>query len=131
MAKTTRRSASGADDRAPGPAPDALSRHASTQHARVLAMLRRAGHRGITQLDADALPKPIRRLASRVHDLRAIGYTIETRARRQMMAVYVLVGEPSPPPPLAPPGADQPELFDRAIGAPPPACAIGDWEPEP
>lgn len=69
------------------------------QKMMVLRMLRLAGSRGITQLDADRPPSgpPIRRLASRVHELiHDDGHRIEVRGKRNCMAVYVLVEQRSP-----------------------------------
>jgi hypothetical protein len=54
--------------------------------------------RGITQVDFDSPTidgrEPIRRVASRIDELRAAGYRIDSRGRRHRMAVYVLLGEP-------------------------------------
>lgn len=70
-----------------------------TQKGRVLRMLRHAAGTGITQLECDAPVDggaPIRRLASRVAELRRDGHQIETLpARRRKMAVYVLRGTES------------------------------------
>jgi hypothetical protein len=69
-----------------------------TQAQRVARAFRRVGPRGITQLDFDAPTidgrAPIRRVASRVAELRDAGYVIRSDGRRQLMAVYVLVHEP-------------------------------------
>jgi hypothetical protein len=71
----------------------------STQNARLLAALRDRGPEGITQLDFDGYSaavfdggKPIRRLASRINDLRNDGYEITSRALPNRIAVYVLKG---------------------------------------
>jgi Helix-turn-helix domain len=67
-----------------------------TQRDRVLAALRRAGGRGITQLDFD-LPDvvdggpPIKRVAARIDELRTAGHWIASQRTRQRMARYVLV----------------------------------------
>lgn len=71
---------------------------AATQKARVLKLLRRAGRRGITQLDADRPADggpPIRRLAARISDLKDLGYVVESRTRRRKFVVYTLVREPA------------------------------------
>lgn len=69
-----------------------------TQEQRVAKALRFAGSRGITQIDFDppALDglAPIRRLASRINDLRDKGWKIDSTGRRLGMARYVLNSEP-------------------------------------
>lgn len=69
-----------------------------SQADRVLRALRHAGGYGVTQLDFDVPTidggAPIRRVASRVHELRTRGYAIVVRGRRRKMAVYVLTGLP-------------------------------------
>jgi hypothetical protein len=75
-----------------------------SQHDRVLAALRTAGSRGITQsmfapaeggqvVDGGGR---ITRIAARVHELREEGYTIVKAGRREHFDVYVLTGYPSP-----------------------------------
>jgi len=86
-----RRAARRTRERTPRPQHRSTRPMTPTQNDRALKMLRSAGRRGITQLDADALPKPIRRLASRINDLRTAGYLIATPGRRHKMVVYVLV----------------------------------------
>lgn len=76
-----------------------VKRTTPTQVHRVARALRFAGARGITQADfdppaLDGLP-PIRRLASRINDLRDAGWKIDSRGRRLGMARYVLVTEPN------------------------------------
>lgn len=64
-----------------------------TQCQRVARALTNAGAAGVTQLDFDAPTdggRPIRRLASRVADLRSDGYRIDTRRDRTGLARYVL-----------------------------------------
>lgn len=102
------------------------TRRTATQVERVAELLRRAGRRGITQIDADALHKPIRRLASRVRDLRNAGYVIETRGRRHKLAVYVLVAERERQP-TAPVLLESPEALFEAP-APAPRSALDPWE---
>jgi hypothetical protein len=69
-----------------------------TQVHRVAKQLRLAGKRGITQVDFDvpALDgyPPIRRLASRISDLRDRGWRIDSSTRRLGMSRYVLQHEP-------------------------------------
>lgn len=70
-----------------------------SQNERVLRMLRFAGSRGLTQLEMDVPTLgggPVRRLASRINDLRDAGYVITTIGRRNKMAVYRLDREPAP-----------------------------------
>lgn len=68
-----------------------------SQNARVLRMLRHVGPTGLSQLECDTPldgGPPIRRLASRITDLRRDGHPILTLAeRRRKMAVYVLQTE--------------------------------------
>lgn len=108
-----------------------------TQSERVLRALR-THPRGITQLDFDG-PRtvdggpPVRRLASRIADLRAAGHRIEVRGRRHKMAVYVLVGtavaaSPRPPTSLEDTKPGPPALFDGHVGKQPPR---GPYDPDP
>lgn len=99
-----------------------------TQRERVLRALRARGQHGITQLDfdgptIDGLP-PARRLASRIDELRAAGYRIDSSGRRHRMAVYVLLGEPEGERPHeAGDGAEAPfeqATFGDGIGTAPP-----------
>ena len=96
-----------------------------TQNDRVAKMLRAAGRRGLTQLDLDGPTpdggKPIRRLASRINDLRARGYEIDSTGRRNRMAVYRLISEPVPVSEAEPAAAPQEgaQLFDVARRARP------------
>lgn len=56
---------------------------------------------GVSQPDFDAPVdggKPIRRLASRIVELRDRGYVIETRRLPNRVALYVLVSVPERPP---------------------------------
>ncbi len=102
-------------------------RNTPSQRHRVARALRLAGSRGLTQVDFDAPAldghPPIRRLASRINDLRATGWVIDSSGRRLGMARYVLVREPAR---QADPAAvpDDRALFDDGIGQAPPACAI-------
>lgn len=75
-----------------------------TQGERVLAALRSAGSRGITQSMftpaegghvVDGLGR-ITRIAARVHELREAGYEIVKAGRRDHFDVYVLTGYPAP-----------------------------------
>jgi len=106
-----------------------------TQNERVAALLRQAGRRGLQQIDVDGLVldggPPIRRLASRITDLRARGWVIDSSARRSKMAVYRLVAEPAAPAQI--PARHRPDdvptsspvLFETpAPPAPPARCAI-------
>ncbi len=52
-----------------------------TQNQKVLDLLRQAGSRGITPLDGFELAHSWR-LAARIHELRELGYTIETTVER-------------------------------------------------
>jgi len=71
-----------------------------TQNQRVEEAVRLAGRRGISQLYADqglGTGPPIRRLASRINDLRHRGFEIETlRGASHRMAVYRLICAPEP-----------------------------------
>lgn len=105
----------------------------ATQRERVLDALRRAGLRGVTAVDFLPLHvidggAPITRLASRVEELGRAGHRIERAGRRARCIVYRLA--PSAPAPAAEAQVETPGLFDDAVGAAPPASAIGDWEPE-
>lgn len=73
-----------------------------TQNDRVLAALKQAGKRGVTELDFEAPRvtdggKPIRRLAARVCDLRNQGLPVLTVGERDGVAVYVLPGSEAEP----------------------------------
>lgn len=68
-----------------------------TQSRRVLAALKGAGGRGLTQADwlrqpTPDLGPPITRMAARVNELRELGYRIESRGRRDRCTIYVLTG---------------------------------------
>jgi len=115
-----------------------MTRRQKTQNERVAALLRRAGRRGLQQIDVegpvlDGGP-PIRRLASRINDLRGHGWVIDSSARRAKMAVYVALSEPAAPAqqparpaedvPTSTPAA-APVLFaPPAPPSPPARCAI-------
>jgi len=114
-----------------------MTRRQKTQNERVAALLRQAARRGLTQLDADGPVldggPPIRRLASRISDLRDRGWVIDSSARRSKMAVYRLIAEPAAPAQQpARPAQDVPTsslaaavLFEApAAPAPPARCAI-------
>jgi len=106
----------------------------ATQRQRILAALERAGRRGVDRTEFLAPNpidggKPILQFAARIDELRQAGHVIEHAGRRRHCVIYRLVKPP--PAPALPPAVDQPELFDRAVGAGPPASAIGDWEAEP
>lgn len=100
-----------------------------TQQARVLRALRESGNRGTEQSEWLA-PNvrdrrgPITRLASRIADLRAAGYTIRTAGRRHGFRVYVLEEEPGPRLRPAPPRA---ALLDASAGVQSPRSAIAPW----
>jgi hypothetical protein len=111
----------------------ARRRRPPTQNERLLKLLRAAGGRGLCQVELDRPGDglgPIRRAASRVHELRQAGFRIEARGRRHGMAVYVLLGErqtgpsvaPGPAPPAAEADTEAPDatLFDAGVGAAPP-----------
>ena len=72
-----------------------------TQRERVLAALRRAGERGLTQVDwllhdvIDGGP-PIVRLPARVDELRQAGHHIEHAGRRNRCVIYRLADLPAP-----------------------------------
>ena len=73
-----------------------MKRLGPTQLERVARALERYGH--VSQLDMDAptidgLP-PIRRVASRILELRDAGWTIDSHERRNAMAVYRLRSRP-------------------------------------
>lgn len=74
----------------------------TSQKTRVLASLRHAGPRGISQADWSGLHgtpdggAPITRVAARVADLRADGHTIHASGRRAGCVVYQLVREHRP-----------------------------------
>jgi hypothetical protein len=99
-------------------------RRAPTQNERVACAGMAAERRGIDQSQFLA-PNvkdgrgQITRLASRIADLRAAGYRIQTKGRRHGFRVYVFEAAPptSPSPDL--PALD-PELFERPVGAAPP-----------
>ena len=109
-----------------------------TQNERVAALLRQAGRCGLQQQDVDGPVldggPPIRRLASRISDLRDRGWMIDASARRSKMAVYRLISEPAAPAqqPARPAedvptssSAAAPVLFEApAAPAPPARCAI-------
>ncbi len=115
-----------------------------TQRARVLRQLINAEKHGITARDF-LLPdvcdggRPITRLASRIDEIRAEiraeGRSIDASGRRHGFVIYRLIeAAPRPAPPASQSHGDESKeavLFDPAIGAAPPAGAIGDWEPEP
>jgi hypothetical protein len=103
-----------------------------TQAERVLRALRRAGARRITAVDFlgpatyDGGP-PVLNLAGRVNELRR-AHEIVAAGRRDRCVRYVL-REPKPtsePPPAPGPPAPGPPLYERAVGAAPPRCAIFD-----
>ena len=111
---------------------------APTQTQRILAALRAAGPRGITQLDFDTQPvdggKPIRRVASRITELRDAGHLIDSSGRRFKMAVYVLVEDAEGVPVVAAPepaASTQPtSLFAEVQPLHSPRSAFdpdGDW----
>jgi hypothetical protein len=92
----------------------------STQCERVDVLLRRAGRHGVTQLDADSPfdgGPPIRRLASRIRDLRERGYVIESTGRRNKLAVYILVSKRQVDDGPGTVGADHEALFEAAATA--------------
>lgn len=78
-----------------------MSRRPPTQCERVLRALSAAGRHGVSQLDFDPPAcdgrAPVRRLASRIADLRADGHRIDSTQRRSGMALYRLVGSPEEP----------------------------------
>jgi hypothetical protein len=94
-------------------------RRPRTQTRRVLKALQQYPG-GITQLDFDGPTidrgPPIRRLASRVNDLRED--VIDSSGRRNAMALYVLRSEPTPADPSR--NAPASRLFERTVGAAPP-----------
>lgn len=72
-----------------------MTRRPRTQRDRVLVALKRAGRRGLTQIDFHAPHvvdggTPITRLAPRIRELREQGYTIVSR-RDNGLARYVLI----------------------------------------
>src|SRR4051794_954643 len=110
-----------------------------TQNERIVRMLRSTGDRGITQLDVDAPTldggTPIRRLASRINELRDAGYVINTHARRNKMAVYRLESEPEqarpaaePPSPASPPTPTPTPVASPGEPVASPANAIHGWD---
>lgn len=110
----------------------AARRRPLTQCERVLRALRAAGRRGISQLDFDAPSDgrpPIRRLASRIADLRAAGYRIESNQRRHKMAVYLLlVGSPEAHPPAKTSSQEVPAaLLAGEDGRQPQASPFDPW----
>jgi hypothetical protein len=96
-----------------------------TQRDRVLAALRRAGPQGVGQVDIvtgriDGRAA-ILRGPSRINELRAAGFAIETKRESDGTARYVLRGEPdseapgTPPPapaPVSPPAGEPLVLLD-------------------
>ncbi len=104
---------------------------APSQTERVLNALRKAGGRGVTQVDF-SLPDvidggpPITRVAARIKDLRRQGHTIVPAGTRQRCRIYELVAVPAPAD-LAYAAATE-AAFD-APARPAPKCAIfDDWE---
>ena len=104
-----------------------------TQNDRVGRMLRRAGRHGISQTDfdgphtADGGP-PVRRLASRIADVRALGYEIDSTGRRNRMAVYRLISEPGrvADPVASPAGDAAPGALFEAPAPKPRSAIFGD-----
>jgi hypothetical protein len=90
-----------------------------TQNDRVLAALKQAGPRGITELDFEAPRvtdggKPIRRLAARIFDLRLRGLPVEPNGERDGLTVYVLKSvETAPTVETGRPRAADPETVRR------------------
>lgn len=69
----------------------------ATQLERVAAQLKAVGDRGVTQIDFDAPDvidggPPIRRVTSRIGELKNQGWRIETRSGPLGMARYVVTG---------------------------------------
>ena len=102
---------------------------APTQRQRVGDALRKHRRRGVSQLDFDGYPTidglpPIRRLASRIDELRQAGWRIDSGTRRNRMSVYISLGEPEPIAEAEPAAAPQEgaQLFEAP--APKPRSAI-------
>lgn len=102
-----------------------MKRQGPTQLERVARALLRHGH--VSQLDFDSptidgLP-PIRRVASRILDLRDAGWKINSHERRNAMAVYRLVSRPATP--------DSPGSLEPGLSAPAPAVLFEPPAPRP
>jgi hypothetical protein len=102
----------------------------ATQKQRVLASLRNAGGRGITQVDWLGVSpdggSPILRLPARISELRSDGYTIRNAGLRDSCRVYVLEGEAArgvdrPAEPAEEPSEEPAPLFEVEAPAPDPA----------